>query len=67
MAENTVQKATYKAEECAQILSVHVRTIYSLCNRENPPFKVLRLANDAYESKKNLSTNGSTVWQTKKS
>ncbi len=43
MAENTVQKATYKAEECAQILSVHVRTIYSLCNRENPPFKVLRL------------------------
>ena len=42
MAENTVQKATYKAEECAQILSVHVRTIYSLCNRENPPFKVLR-------------------------
>ena len=30
MAENTVQKATYKAEECAQILSVHVRTIYSL-------------------------------------
>lgn len=43
MAENTVQKATYKAEECAQILSVHVRTIYTLCNRENPPFKVLRL------------------------
>ena len=43
MAENTVQKATYKAEECAQILSVHVRTKYSLCNRENPPFKVLRL------------------------
>ena len=43
MAEITVQKATYKAEECAQILSVHVRTIYSLCKGENPPFKVLRL------------------------
>lgn len=43
MAENSIQKATYKSEECAQILNVSIRKMYSICEGDNPPFKVLRL------------------------
>ena len=52
MAENNVQKATYKAEECAQILNVSIRKMYSICEN-NPPFKVLRLGKRCLRIHKN--------------
>ena len=43
MADNNsnVEKATYTAEEAAQVLGISIRKLYSLL-KENPPFKIMR-------------------------